>query len=319
MADKCFDGDITFVHGIRVGQAQNMKARTGVTVVLCGKDGATGGVSVRGAAPGTRETDVLKPGNLVENVNAVVLAGGSAYGLDAASGVMRYLEQMGVGLDMDVARVPIVPAAVLFDLSVGDAAVRPDAAMGRAACMNAEKQVAQGKFGAGTGATVGKLIPGALPDEGGVGSASITLPEGVRVGAIVAVNAVGDVYHPVSGKPIACGHMPGGAPVLADGLLYGHAPAPQPIRIPAPGSNTTIGVVAVDCKLTKEQANRLADVAHDGLARTIRPVHTQMDGDTLFALATGRIGAEVNFVKLCAAAAEVTARAVANAVFYAKP
>ncbi len=318
MADTGFDGVITDVHGIRVGQAQNAKARTGVTVVLCGKDGATGGVSVRGAAPGTRETDVLKPGNLVENVNAVVLAGGSAYGLDAASGVMRYLEQMGVGLDMDVARVPIVPAAVLFDLSIGDPNVRPDAAMGRAACMNADKTVQQGKFGAGAGATVGKLIPGAIPADCGVGSASITLPEGVTVGAIVAVNAVGDVYHPVTGKPLACGRMPDGTPVPAEGLLYGHAPAPQPIRIPAPGSNTTIGVVAVDCKLSKEQANRLADVAHDGLARTIRPVHTQMDGDTMFALATGRIGAEVNFVKLCAAAAEVTARAIANAALFAR-
>ena len=318
MAEKCFDGQITDVHGIRVGQAQNGKARTGVTVVLCGKDGATGGVSVRGAAPGTRETDLLKPGNLVENVNAVVLAGGSAFGLDAAGGEMRYLEQMGVGLDMEVARVPIVPAAVLFDLSVGDANARPDAAMGRAACMSADKSVAQGPLGAGAGATVGKLIPGAIPGEGGIGTASITLPEGVTVGAIVAVNAVGDVYHPLTGKPISCGHLPDGTPVLAEGLLYGHAPAPQPIRIPAPGSNTTIGVVAVDCKLSKEQVNRLADVAHDGLARTIRPVHTQMDGDTMFALATGRIGAEVNFVKLCAAAAEVTARAIANAVLFSK-
>lgn len=318
MAERCFDGGITHVHGIRVGQAQNIKARTGVTVVLCGKDGAAGGVSVRGAAPGTRETDLLKPGNLVEHVHAVVLAGGSAYGLDAAGGVMRYLEQMGVGLDMDIARVPIVPAAVLFDLSVGDPHVRPDAAMGRAACMNAGKEMAQGRFGAGAGATVGKLIPGAIPQDCGIGTASITLPEGVTVGALVAVNAVGDVFHPVTGRPIACGHMPDGTPVLAEGLLYGHAPAPQPIRIPAPGSNTTIGVVAVDCKLSKEQANRLADVAHDGLARTIRPVHTQMDGDTMFALATGRIGAEVNFVKLCAAAAEVTARAIANAVYFSR-
>ena len=289
-----YPGDITDVHGIRVGQAQSAAGKTGVTVVLCRKEGAVGGVSVRGAAPGTRETDLLRPGNLVENVNAVVLSGGSAYGLDAAGGVMRYLEQMGCGMDMGAVRVPIVPAAVLFDLTVGDPAIRPDAAMGRSACMNAAKGMSQGRVGAG-------------------------LPEGVTVGAAVAVNAVGDVYHPETGEVLGCAHMPDGTRVLAEGLLYGHAPAPKQIRIPAPGSNTTIGVVAVDCKLTKEQVNRLADVAHDGLARTIRPVHTQMDGDTLFALATGRADVEVNFVKLCAAAAEVTARAIANALLYSNP
>ena len=313
-----FPGDITNVHGIRVGHASSQTGRTGVTVVLCRKEGAVGGVSVRGAGPGTRETDLLRPGNLVEKVNAVVLAGGSAFGLDAAGGVMRYLEQMECGMDMGVARVPIVPAAVLYDLNVGDPHIRPDAAMGRSACMAADKKMTQGRVGAGTGATVGKLIPAAQPQESGIGSASITLPEGVTVGAVVAVNAVGDVYHPQTGEVLGCAHMPDGTPVLAEGLLYGHAPAPQQIRIPAPGTNTTIGVVAVDCKLTKEQANRLADVSHDGLARTIRPVHTQMDGDTLFALATGRTDREVNFVKLCAAAAEVTARAIANALIYAK-
>ena len=313
---RTYPGDITDVHGIRVGQAQSASGKTGVTVVLCRKEGALGGVSVRGAAPGTRETDLLRPGNLVENVNAVVLSGGSAFGLDAAGGVMRYLEQMDCGMDMGVARVPIVPSAVLYDLNVGDPTIRPDAAMGRSACMNAQKGMQQGKYGAGTGATIGKLIPGAVPQESGIGSASMMLSEGVTVGAVVAVNAVGDVYHPETGEVLGCAHMPDGTPVLAEGLLYGHAPAPQQIRIPAPGSNTTIGVIAVDCKLTKEQANRLADVAHDGLARTIRPVHTQMDGDTLFALATGRTGVEVNFVKLCATAAEVTARAIANALLY---
>ena len=184
---------------------------------------------------------------------------------------------------------------------------------------DAAKGMTQGRVGAGTGATVGKLITSAVPQDSGIGSASITLPEGVTVGAVVAVNAVGDVYHPETGKVIGCAHMPDGTPVYAEGLLYGHAPVPQQVRIPAPGSNTTIGVVAVDCKLTKEQANRLADVSHDGLARTIRPVHTQMDGDTMFALATGRTDAQVNFVKLCAAAAEVTARAIANALLFSQP
>ena len=315
--EQCYPGDITQVHGIRVGHAQNTQARTGVSVVLCRKEGAVGGVSVRGAAPGTRETDLPRPGNFVEHAHAVVLSGGSAYGLDAASGVMHWLEKMGIGLDMGVSRVPIVPAAVLYDLSVGDPLIRPDAAMGKAACMNAAKGLVQGKVGAGCGCTVGKLIPGASPQDGGIGSASITLPEGVTVGALVAVNACGDVYHPATGQILGCAHLPDGTPVPAEGLLYGQSPTAQKMRIPAPGSNTTIGVVAVDCKLTKEQANRLADVSHDGLARTIRPVHTQMDGDTMFALATGRLDCDVNFMKLCAAAAEVTARAIANALLYA--
>ncbi|MBR6809993.1 MAG: P1 family peptidase, partial [Clostridia bacterium] len=178
MAERTYPGDITMVHGIKVGHAGNQQARTGCTVVLCRKDGAIGGVSVRGAAPGTRETDLLRPGNLVENVNAVVLSGGSAFGLDAAGGVMRYLERMDYGMDMGVARVPIVPGAVLYDLGVGDPRIRPDAAMGRTACMNAAKGMAQGRVGAGTGATVGKLVASAVPQDSGIGSASITLPEG---------------------------------------------------------------------------------------------------------------------------------------------
>lgn len=315
---EAFPGDITNVHGIRVGQAENENARTGVTVVLGPSAGAVAGVSVRGAAPGTRETDVLKPGNLVDVAHAVVLAGGSAFGLAAADGVMRFLRQNGIGLDMGVARVPIVPAAVLFDLTEGDPNAYPDAAMGRTACMAAQKGVAQGRRGAGTGATVGKLVQAGIPQPSGVGSASLTLAEGVTVGALVAVNAMGDIYHPDTAECIACAHMPDGTQVRASGLLYGHAPAPQQIRIPAPGSNTTIGVVAVDCALDKAQANRLADVAHDGYARTIQPAHTQMDGDTIFALATGRVSEDINFVKLCAAAAEVMARAVSNAIFYSQ-
>ena len=309
-----FPGDITKVHGIRVGQAESEAGRTGVTVVLCKKDGAVGGCSVRGAAPGTRETDLLRPGNLVEKVHAVVLAGGSAFGLDAAGGVMRYLEQNGIGLDMGDAVVPIVPAAVLYDLSVGDGKIRPDAAMGRAACMAARKGVQQGRYGAGAGATVGKLVPGTVPQNSGVGSASLTLPEGITIGAVVAVNAVGDVYDPRSGEMIGAGHLPDGSAISSENLLWGNAPAPQQVRISPPGSNTTIGVVATDAPLTKEQANRLADVAHDGFARTIRPVHTQMDGDTMFALGTGQVDREINFLKLCAAAAEVTARAIVNAI-----
>ena len=311
-----YPGDITQVHGIRVGQAQNENARTGVTVVLAPPEGAKAGVSVRGAAPGTRETDALKPGNLVEVAHAVVLTGGSAFGLAAADGVMRFLSQAGIGVDMGIANIPIVPAAVLFDLSVGDPGAAPDAAMGRAAVSAAAKGVKQGPYGAGTGCTIGKLVQNAVPQRGGIGSASMTLPEGITVGALVAVNAVGDVYHPRTGQCIASARMPDGTQVMADGLLFGVSPMPAQMRIPAPNSNTTIGVIAVDCKLTKDEVSRLADVAHDGLARVIRPCHTQLDGDTLFALATERVMQEINFIKLCAAAQEVTARAVANAVLY---
>ncbi|NLM86489.1 MAG: P1 family peptidase [Clostridiales bacterium] len=313
-----YSGDICKVHGIRVGQMQNETARTGVTVVLGPREGAMAGVSVRGAAPGTRETDVLKPGNLVEVAHAIVLSGGSAFGLAAADGVMRTLAQTGIGIDMGIARVPIVPAAVLFDLGVGDPNAAPDAAMGRAAVTTAGKELLQGSYGAGCGCTIGKLVQNAVPSKGGIGSASMTLPEGVTVGAIVAVNAVGDVYHPQTGQCIASARMPDGKPMMSDGLLFGSSPMPMQMRIPAPGTNTTIGVIAVDCKLTKDEVTRLADVAHGGLARTIRPSHTQMDGDTLFAMATERVMREINFVKLCAAAQEVTARAVANAVYYAQ-
>ena len=316
MKKPLFEGSITDVHGIRVGQAQNLIAKTGVTVVLAGHDGATIGADVRGAAPGTRETDLCQPENTVEKANAVVLSGGSAFGLASATGVMQFLEEHQAGVDMGVCHVPIVPAAVIFDLTVGDAHVRPDAQMGMAACAAACKAVRQGAQGAGTGATVGKLVPGVVPMAGGVGTASIRLACGVTVGAIVVVNACGDVYDIRSGKPLGCGHLPDGTPVLAESLLYGASPVPATPLIPhTTGQNTTIGVIATDAALTKAQAKRLATCAHDGLARDISPVHTQMDGDTLFAMATGRVDADVNQIQLCAAAAEVMARAVNNAVW----
>lgn len=312
MSKPLFEGVITDVHGIRVGQAENRTAMTGVTVVLAGRDGAVIGADVRGAAPGTREIALTRSENTVERANAVMLAGGSAFGLDAASGVMRFLEEAGVGVDTGLCKVPIVPAAVLFDLGVGDGHIRPDAAMGYEACRNAARIVHQGVYGAGTGATVGKLVPTALPAPGGTGSASITLANGVTVGAIVCVNAVGDIYHPHNGKPLACGHLSDGKPVLCESLLYGAQPMAEPLKIKH--TNTTLAVIATDAVLTKAQANRLATCGHDGYARAIRPVHTQMDGDTIFALATGRVDEDVNMVQLCAAAAEVVARAIANAV-----
>ncbi len=313
MSKPLFEGSITNVHGIRVGQAENRVALTGVTVVLCGREGAVVGSDVRGAAPGTREIPLTWSENTVERANAVMLAGGSAFGLNAAAGVMRYLEELGVGVDTGVCKVPIVPGAVLFDLGTGDGRVRPDEEMGYEACKNAAKQVEQGPHGAGTGATVGKLVPSAMPAPGGTGTASITLANGVTVGAIACVNAVGDVYDPHTAKPLACGHLSDGRPLLAENLLYGAQPVAELLKFPKP-TNTTIAVVATDAVLTKPQVNRLATCAHDGFARAIRPVHTQMDGDTAFALATGRVDADVNMVQMCAAAAEVMARAIANAV-----
>lgn len=306
MKQPIFEGSITNVQGIRVGQAENREAMTGVTVVLADGEGATVAADVRGAAPGTRETDLCKPENTVEKANAVALCGGSAFGLAAATGVMEYLEKQNIGVDMGVCHVPIVPGAVIFDLMEGNGLIRPDAAMGVAACEAASAEVKQGPYGAGTGATVGKMIPGCIPGRGGVGTASIKLSCGVTVGAIVVVNACGDVYDYRSGQPIATGRMPDGTPVTCESLLCE--------TIPVTGRNTTIGVIATDAVLTKAQAQRLATCAHDGLARTIRPVHTQMDGDTLFALATGQVQAECNPIQLCAAGAEVMARAVMNAV-----
>ncbi|MDR3051554.1 MAG: P1 family peptidase [Oscillospiraceae bacterium] len=305
MADL-FPGSLTDVAGLTLGHAQHFSACTGVTAILC-VPGTVGGVDVRGAAPGTRETDLLAPGNLVQGPHAVLLCGGSAFGLAAADGAMRWLRERGVGVDVGVGVVPIVPAAVLFDLACGRADVWPDAAMGYAACAAAGKAVAQGRVGAGAGATVGKLIPGATPAPGGVGTACLQVGP-YTVGAVVAVNAAGDVYHPHTGAWLAGGTL-GGAPVPAqDALCRGGA------FVANFGQNTTIGLVATDAALTKAQAARLATVGHDGIARCVRPAHTQVDGDTLFAVATCQTPGEAPLVALCAAAAEVVARAIVNAV-----
>jgi L-aminopeptidase/D-esterase-like protein len=301
---------ITDVAGIEVGHFTDTRRPTGCSVVLA-RRGAVGGCDVRGAAPGTRETDLLAPANLVETVHAVVLSGGSAWGLDAASGVMRWLDEQGIGLAVGPARVPIVPAAVLFDLHVGDAAIRPDAAAGHAACMAASRQPpAQGNVGAGAGAVVGKIFGTARAMKGGIGSASVRLG-GITVGALVACNALGDVVDPDTGAVIAGARTPDGRSLLDTrrALLSGEPPGPLPI-----GANTTIGVVATDAVLTKPQASRLATVSHDGLARAINPAHTVLDGDTLFALATGASGRTADGLVLATMAAEAVARAVVRAV-----
>jgi len=315
---------ITDVPGILVGHAQNEEALTGCTVILCEK-GAVGGVDQRGGAPGTREVDALHPMHLVNKVHGVVLAGGSAFGLESATGVMRYLEEKGVGFDTRIAKVPIVPAAILFDLGIGKADVRPDAAMGYLACQNASSEPpAEGNVGAGTGATVGKILGQAQCMKSGVGTASLEVGAGVIVGAIVAVNAFGDVIDPSTGKIIAgarskdVGPLHIGAPgYFADTMQVMQTLIGRTALGFGSRGNTVIGVVATNAKLDKEAINKVAQMAHDGLARTIRPAHTMLDGDTIFAIATGEHAADVNIIG--AYAAEVFAQAILRAVRLAKP
>ncbi len=303
-------GSITRVAGIEVGHFTDTRRPTGCTAILA-RAGAVGGVDVRGAAPGTRETDLLDPCNLVEKVHAIVLAGGSAWGLDAATGAVRWLEEQGVGLDVGVGRLPLVPAAVLFDLLVGDMRVRPDAAAGYAACAAASSaDPAEGNVGAGTGASVGKLFGMARAMKGGVGTASVTV-DGVTVGALVACNAVGDVLDPDTAQPVCGARTADGLRLLNSRLALLRGALPQSIL---PGTNTTIGVIATDAVITKVQAQRLAVAGHDGLARSINPVHTQLDGDTLFTLGTGVSGKNPGMLVLAAMAAEATARATLRAV-----
>ena len=305
-----YPGHLCDVAGLRVGHHTESARPTGCTVVLC-PQGAVCGVDVRGAAPGTRETDLLRPDNLVEQVHAVLLSGGSAFGLDAAGGVMRWLEEHGHGLVVGPARIPIVPAAVLFDLWLGDPKIRPGADSGFAACAAASNAApAQGSVGAGTGAAVGKLFGIERAMKGGIGSASVKVGA-ITVAALIAVNAIGDIVDPRSGRVIAGARTPDGTALLDSmaALLRGELPA----RALA-GMATTIGVVATDAALTKAQANKLATMAHDGLAHSIRPVHTMTDGDTLFALATGGSGKPGDMTVLGAMAAEATARAVLNAI-----
>jgi L-aminopeptidase/D-esterase-like protein len=302
-------GTITDVPGVRVGHATDQKGLTGCTVVLC-ESGAVGGVNQRGGGPGTRETDLLRPMHLVQEVQAVLLAGGSAFGLAAADGVMRYLEERGIGFDTRVARVPIVPAAILFDLGCGDPQARPDAAMGYAACQAAtDGLVVEGNVGAGTGATLGKLLGPGRAMKSGLGSVAVSLGGGVTVGALVAVNPFGDVVDPQTGVILAGVRNPD-SDAYADTLEV----MKNMIGTTAPPveSNTVIGVVATNAGLTKEEANKVAQMAQNGVARTVRPAHTMFDGDTLFALSTGRRQADVNLIG--AFGARMVAQAIVRAV-----
>ena len=295
-----YNGNITDVEGITAAHVSDFQARTGVTIILA-QEGAVGAVDVRGGAPGTRETDAFSPVNMVPQVHGVLLCGGSAFGLAAADGAMAELEQKGIGLDVGVAKVPLLGAAVLFDLGVGDPMVRPTAQMGARAVWEASQApLTQGAVGAGTGATVGKLFGPQFAAPSGVGTASMRVGK-ATLAAAFAVNAVGQVYDHHTGARIQGARDERGKLIDTRDLL-------MPLSV----TNTTIGVIATDAALTKAQAHRLAMLAHDGMAMSIRPVHTMNDGDTAFALATGKV--KENPDLLFALAAEVTARAIENAV-----
>jgi len=314
---------ITDISGIEVGQVQDDEALTGCTVVLCRK-GAVAGVDVRGGAPGTRETDLLNPVNLVEKVHAVVLAGGSAFGLDAASGVMRYLDENGIGFDTGAGKVPIVPAAILFDLNLGSGDVRPDANMGYNAATSASSDApAEGNVGAGTGASVGKIFGPKSAMKAGIGTACLSTG-GLVVGAIVAVNAFGDVIEPHTGQIVAGARSTNLGPLklgqdgyFGDTLEIMKTLIGRPVWSFATKANTVIGVVATNAKLTQAEATKVAQMAQDGLARSIRPAHTMLDGDTVFALATGEKNSDPSTVG--AFAAEVMAQAIVRAVKLTAP
>lgn len=301
---------LTAVAGIKVGHHTLAARPTGCTVILA-EGGAVAGVDVRGSAPGTRETDLLNPLNVVDRVHAIVLSGGSAFGLDAASGVMRYLEERKVGFPTPYGVVPIVPGATLFDLGVGDPKIRPGADCGYAASAAASAgPVAEGNVGAGAGATVGKLLGMDRAMKGGIGTAALTLPDGLIVAALVAVNAYGDVIDPATGRVVAGARTPDGLG-LADARVLLRAGAFQKRPF---GENSTIGLVVTNARLTKTQATKVAQMSHDGLARAITPVHTLADGDTLFALATGTLAADADISRVGALAAEAVADAVLRAV-----
>jgi L-aminopeptidase/D-esterase-like protein len=306
---------LTAVEGVKVGHYTLAERPTGCTVVLT-EAGATAGVDVRGSAPGTRETDLLSPINAVDKVHAIVLSGGSAFGLDAASGAVRYLDERGIGLDVRVARVPIVPAAILFDLGIGGKPrIRPDAECGyKAAASASSEPVKEGSVGAGAGATVGKFAGLQRAMKSGTGSFAITLPGGLTVAALVAVNAVGDIIDPDTGQVVAGVRTEDGK-ALADARKLVRAGSVSRGRA---GENTTIGVIATNARLTKAQATKVAQMAHDGVARSVSPAHTPRDGDTLFAVATGAWTEEADLMIVGALAAEVTARAVIRAALTAE-
>ncbi|MEO0249242.1 MAG: P1 family peptidase [candidate division WOR-3 bacterium] len=303
------EGGLTDVPGVKVGHFTHAKRPTGCTVILV-EAGAAAGVDVRGSAPGTRETDLLNPVHMVQQVHAVLLSGGSAFGLDAAGGVMRYLEEKGIGFETGVAKVPIVPAAILYDLGLGDPKIRPDKEAGYQACLAASSApVPEGNVGAGAGATIGKLLGPGRAMKGGLGTASIRVGD-LIVAALVAVNAVGDVFDPRSGKLLAGARTADGKHLANIMEVIRRGEELPPVRR---GENTTLGVVATNALFDKAEMTKIAQMSHDGFARAINPVHMPADGDTIFALSTRRLsGADLAVVG--ALAAEVVAEAVVRAI-----
>jgi L-aminopeptidase/D-esterase-like protein len=300
------DGSITDIDGLKVGHYTDTRRPTGCTVILC-EQGAVTSVDVRGSAPGTRETDLLDPINQVEKAHAILLSGGSAFGLNAAAGVMRYLEEHDIGYVTPYAKVPIVPAAILYDLRLGDPKIRPDAEAGYKACLNAvSEHIAEGSVGAGAGATLGKLQPG-LPMKGGIGTASVKLEGGLDFAALVAVNCVGNVIDPSTGQIIAGARSPNGK---------GFVTAAEWSRggVVTDSGNTTIGVIATNVGFKKTALKKIAQMGHDGMARVINPVHTPWDGDTLFAMSTGTSTATIDVGRAGALAAEVVSQAILRAI-----
>jgi L-aminopeptidase/D-esterase-like protein len=301
------------VEGILAGHYSDKTNATGCTIILC-PDGATGGVDIRGAAPGTRETDLLNPINSVQEVHGILLSGGSAFGLEAASGVMSFLSERNIGYPVGPRKVPIVPAAILFDLGIGSGDVFPGKTEGYLACQNASTQpLEQGSVGAGTGATVGKALGIQKATKGGLGTSSLTFNDGLVIGAVVAVNAFGDVVDPNTGRILAGPRQKGSEPFCntMDLLLGGN----ENLRHHSTTSgNTTIGVVATNAVLSKAQTTKIAAQAHDGLALAIRPCHTMSDGDAMFAMATGKTENDFNLNRICAGAVAVTVQAVMNAI-----
>ena len=311
--NKSINNAITDINSIKVGHVTDVVAQTGCTVILC-EEGAVAGVDVRGSAPGTRETDAIRPMCLVQKAHAILLTGGSAFGLDAACGVMQYLEERGYGFPAGSVKVPIVPAAVIFDLNVGDPKVRPDRQMGYQACLNAtDGVIEEGNVGAGTGATVGKYH-GMKSSKGGLGTASLNMSgksedggSDIVVGALVVVNALGNVINPQTGQVIAGARNPetGEFVDIVEEMTTGS-------KFASELTNTTIGVIATNAALNKEGATKVAQMAHDGLAMAIRPVHTLYDGDTIFALSTGSQRADVTAIG--SISARIMAEAVVRAV-----
>lgn len=297
------------IEGIRVGHSENLEAGTGCTVVIC-EEGASGGVEVRGGAPGTRETDLLNPMEMVEKIHAVVLSGGSAFGLDAAAGVMEYLENNDIGFDVSVTKVPIVCQAVLFDLVCGNGKIRPDKKMGFDACINSEKlkEDLNGNIGAGTGATVGKILGPQFSMKGGLGTYAVQIGD-LQIGAIVAVNCLGDVIDPSTNEIIA-GALDEKREnfVNTEEVMISQYSKKNNVF----NGNTTIGIIATNALLTKAEANKVASMAHNGFGRTMRPAHTMVDGDTIFTMATGKVNSDINVVGLLSA--RVMEKAIINAI-----